>query len=211
MAERDGPKERLALGRQIVVFIGPEGSGKTTQAHRLAEATDRPYISTGDIIRDLAANDFETRYGDACRKMFSEHTYLDGPTLLEILALRLGRKDTADGFILDGGMRTVEETQNFQAVLNRADRGNVHIKVIRLEIPESECIARLAEEGGRNRSDDTVEGVRSRLAKYHFQLEQRLAIIGQTTNWELLCVDAMGSIEETYRRLVEAVTPTDLS
>ncbi len=211
MTERDGCKERLTLERQIIVFIGPEGAGKTTQALSLAKATGRPYVSTGDIIRDLAANDFETRYGEACRKMFAEHAYLDGPTLLEILALRLGRDDMIDGFILDGGMRTVEETQEFQTVLNAAGRGDLHIKVIQLETPESESISRLAGEGGRNRFDDTIEGVRSRLSKYHFQLEQRLALIAQTTSWELIPVDASGSIDETHGKLIEVITGTSLS
>ncbi len=198
MAEKDRGKEKLDLARQIIVFIGPEGSGKTTHALRLAEEASKPYLSTGDILRDLAANDFLTPYGDACRKMFAEHAYLDGQTLLEILILRLGRADMADGFVMDGSMRTVEETIKLQEVLNSAGRGDLLIKVIQLEITEEESLARLAGESGRKRFDDTVEAIRIRLSKYQYQLEQRLEIIRSHPNWQLIPVNAMPDTEEVY-------------
>jgi len=194
------------LGRRIVVFIGPEGSGKTTQALKLAEATGKPYISTGDTLRDLAANDFATKYGEACRRMFAEHAYLDGGLLLEILALRFGQEDTAGGFVLDGGMRTVEETEDFQKVLNMAGRGDLPITVLLLEIPDEISIERLVGEDGRNRKDDTEHGVRTRLEKYHHKLEERLRLIAQ--NWHLTPVSAEGPIEETFVSLVlEVILP----
>ncbi len=113
MTENDCEKETLDIDQRIILFIGPEGSGKTTIAKQLAKEGGRPYITTGDIIRDLAAND--TGFlGEECREMFATHTYLAGDTLLKILTGRFAREDTLDGFVLDGGLRTLEETKDFQ-------------------------------------------------------------------------------------------------
>lgn len=57
MSEQDRRKEKLEIDNRIIVFIGAEGSGKTTVAKRLAEESRKPYITTGDTIRDLATND----------------------------------------------------------------------------------------------------------------------------------------------------------
>src|SRR3989344_7112273 len=193
-------KEWLDLGRRIIVFIGPEGSGKTTQALKLAEATGKPYISTGDTLRDLAENDHTTKYGEACRKMFAEHAYLDGGLLLEILALRFGEEDTTNGFVLDGGMRTVEETEDFQRILNLSGRGDLPITVMLLIISEGTSIERLVGETGRNRTDDTEHGVRTRLEKYFFKLEERLRLIA--ANWRLTPVNAEDPVEKTFLSLI---------
>ena len=121
------------IENQSVAFIGPEGSGKTTIAKRLSLELNKPYITTGDIIRDLAAND-QGRLGIACREMFSAHRYLDWQTLLKILANRLSKADSAKGFVLDGGFRTLEETQQFKDMLLGIDR-NLPLTVVHLRIP----------------------------------------------------------------------------
>lgn len=206
MTEKLGTKEGLLTYRQIVVFIGPEGSGKTTQALLLAEATGMPYISTGDILRELAANDITTRFGEACRKMFEENTYLDGPTLLEILVERLRQPDTRDGFILDGGMRSLEETRDFQMILNEADRGDLFVRVVQLLISEETSLSRLTGDGGRGRKDGTQDGVRSRLEKYKYLLSERLELIMTQPGWSLSPLDAERLVEEVYGDVCEVLT-----
>lgn len=190
---------------QIVVFIGPEGSGKTTQALKLKNETSWPYISTGDIIRNLAATDFTTKYGEECRKLAAEHGYLSGQSLVEILALRLKEEDTAGGFILDGGMRTVEETEKFQWVLETADRKGLPLKTILLQTSDEICIERLAGEGGRKRADDTKEGVQKRLSNYHHRLEDRLALIRKQQGWDLKEVNASQEIDKVFSQVLEAL------
>ncbi len=197
-------EEKLKVGKRIITFIGPEGSGKTTIAKKLAEASDKPYITTGDIIRDLAAND-PGPLGEECREMFANHAYLSGETLLMILVHRFSQPDAENGLVLDGGLRTLEETLDFQAMLDEAGR-SIPMTVMYLHIPDSVSIERLVtDENARKRDDDTLEGVRSRLAKFHHQLDERLKAIEANPNWELIEVDATISENKVYEEVVRLV------
>lgn len=195
-------KETLNIGRRIIVFIGPEGSGKTTMAKRLAAASNKPYITTGDIIRDLAANDQGT-LGDECRKMFADRRYLDGDTLLKILTHRFVQADVNSGFVLDGGLRTLGETIGFQAILEQS--GNTApLVVIHMRIPAWMSLERLAlGKFARKRNDDTVDGILSRLSKFYFQLAQRSSVMQK--NWQIVHIDALAAPEEVYQHICKAL------
>ena len=200
MLERGRQKEKLQIVGRIIVFIGTEGSGKTTMAKRLAEETGLPYVTTGDIIRDLAKND-RGALGDECRDMFANHAYLDGATLLKILVHRFSQEDVAAGLILDGGLRTTEETADFASMLSEA-RLNLPVTVIHLRIPGWMSFERLMGETGRNRNDDTIEGILSRLSKYYYQLGQRAMVVENQSGWQLIHVNATGPVEIVYEKIV---------
>ncbi len=191
------PERKVDLGKQIVIFIGPEGSGKTSIAKRLAAESGTPYIATGDILRDMAKND-KTEYGDACRAMLAEHRYLESKTLLAILVKRFSQDDLKEGFILDGGLRTVGETEGFQSVLEKADR-IMPITAVFLRIPGWMSFQRLmSEKNLRKREDDTVEGILNRLSNYYNQLGRRADLIKKQKDWRLLHINAMGNIEDVF-------------
>lgn len=194
----------LNLGKQIVVLIGPEGSGKTTVAKRLAAESQKPFITTGDIIRGLAVTD-KTEVGDECRSMLKESRYLDPKLLIKILLGRLADPDTQEGFILDGGLRTLPETQNFPQLLEEANR-ILPLSVVYLQIPEVVTIERLTGEGARKRFDDTLEAIRKRLSAFNFQLEERLDFLKKQEGWRLLEVDATPSPEEVYKLVCKKLT-----
>lgn len=188
-----------------IVFIGPEGSGKTTMAKHLSADLDMPYITTGDAIRQLATYD-PGRLGNACRQMFEEHTYLEGSLLLEILEDRLSQADTENGFVLDGGLRTVEETGNFPDMLAKADR-NLPLSVFHLRIPGWMSFDRLVSgPQARKRSDDTIEGVTKRLSMFYHQLDERVRLVRQQPNWELIFVDATQSPQCVYENIREKIS-----
>ncbi len=204
MLEKDKGRERLEVGKRIISFIGPEGSGKTTIAHLLCEEIEKPYLTTGDTLREYAAND-TGRLGDACRTIFAEHTYLAGDLLLEIMSNRFAREDTTDGFVLDGGFRTVEETRDFLETLEKAGR-NMPVTVIYLNIPTEVAYQRLIwGENARRRNDDTEEALKHRLENFYNRLEDRLEIIRSNPNWELVEIDAREPIDSVFLSVCNSI------
>lgn len=205
MTEKKERKEKLVLGRRIVTFIGPEGSGKTTQALRLSEESGMPYVTTGDTLRDLAEND-PGELGDECRAMFEAGAYLSGETLLKILVNRFGKADVADGLILDGGLRTLEETVAFQSMLDEAGL-RLPMTVIYLQIPIETSFERLVSgTNARKRKDDTEEKVTCRLSKFNLRLEERLEEIVRQPDWDLLPMDATSEAGEVYAQICQVLT-----
>lgn len=204
MKERDKRKELLDLSGRIIIFIGPEGSGKSTIAKKLAENSALPYVSTGDRLRDLREND-TTPLGDSIRTMFANHTYLSGTSLLQAMKGRYAEGDTEHGFILDGALRTQEEIEQFPAVLQQVSRA-LPLEIIYLTASEEVSIQRLVTgPGARGRSDDTVEGVRSRLTEYNKGLEHRLETIERLPNCTIHRIDASERIETVYENTVTAL------
>lgn len=206
MTERDLGSERIDIGKRIIAFIGPEGSGKTDNAKLLAVQSGKPYISTHDLLDEVKEND-PGFLGDKVREMFANHTYLAGDLLLQIINNRFIKDDTQNGFILDGGFRTVEETMNFEKTLERAGR-NLPITVIYLNIPIETSFERLINGDGsqkRGRKEDTFEGVKSRLEKFNYRLEERLNIIKSNPNWDLIEIDATPSKNDVYKDICNSV------
>lgn len=180
----------------LLAFTGPEGSGKTTQAKLLAQTLGLPYASTGDIIRAAADND-STELGDACREMFARHNYLSPLLLLKILAKRLQEDDARCGIVLDGGFRTVEETEKFQSMLEETQR-DFSVMVIYLRIPGWEGIQRAL--AGRRRPDDTSEALLSRLSSFYTGLGERMSFIRK--KWPLFIINGRRPIEEINQEIL---------
>ncbi len=206
MPETIKAHEKLEIGNQIVIFIGPEGSGKTTHAAKLAQSAAKPYISTSEILHYLAKHD-SGPLGDECRIMFATHTYLKGETLIRICQDRFSQADTANGFILDGGLRTIEETQVFPQTLLAANL-DLPVTVIYLPLPQEISLERLVTgHQARLRPDDTETAVNSRLDKFYLNLEARLAFIQAQTNWSLVSISAAASTDVVYTNICHHFRP----
>jgi adenylate kinase family enzyme len=169
--------ERIYLGRRIINFMGPEGCGKTVISKRLAVESGMPRVVFGDIFRDLAAND-PGPYGDECRVMFAEHRYMKPEILAQIIPDIFRQAELANGFIIDGGMRTIGEIKNFNKMLKEAER-MMPVTSVLLRVPGWMGVERILKAAGaRNRPiEDSLNGTLGRLSKYYKRLGRRTSLI----------------------------------
>src|SRR2546423_9515082 len=93
-----------------LIFIGPPGSGKGTQAKRLSTRYAVPHISTGDMLREAVADD--TALGRQAAPIMASGGLVPDDLMIGIINDRLGKPDAGRGFILDGFPRTTGPAQN---------------------------------------------------------------------------------------------------
>ena len=137
-----------------LVFFGPPGAGKGTQADRFAARHRIPKISTGDMLRKAIQDG--TRVGAIVRDTLQRGALVGDDLIISIVAERLEQPDTANGFVLDGFPRTIPQAAALDALL--VDRGG--LSVIALVVHADEVIRRLA---GRGREDDEAFVIKERL------------------------------------------------
>lgn len=176
-------EKRHGRNGQILVFVGSEGSGKSTQADFFAGAYHMPYVSASILIKDKAETD-PTEIGEECRAVFREKRYMDPKILAVIYEERFKKPDTRNGFVLDGAMRTKGEIENFDRVLEKTNR-KMPVIIVYLKVPGWLSAERLLR---RKRADDTEEGILARLGHYYTQLSGKATIMKK--KWTFLQVNA---------------------
>lgn len=127
-------------GGPRVIFLGPPGAGKGTQALRLANHLKIPKISTGDMLRDaIAAN---TPLGRKAGPIMEKGGLVPDDLLIQIIGERLRMADCARGYILDGFPRTLGQAEGFEHMT----RGDVteEVVVLNIEVPRDELLRRLS-------------------------------------------------------------------
>jgi adenylate kinase len=130
-------KESSAGGAEIgaVVFFGPPGAGKGTQARTLAVRWGVPAISTGDMIRDLSASD--TPSGRKARGIMEQGDLIPDQWMNQLVEKRLREPDCRRGFVLDGYPRTPAQAEALLA------SNGARIKVIHFRIQPDEVVRRI--------------------------------------------------------------------
>jgi adenylate kinase len=123
-----------------VIFLGPPGAGKGTQATRLAGYLNIPKISTGDMLRDAIAQG--TALGRVAGPLMEKGGLVPDDLLIGIIEERLRRSDCAKGYILDGFPRTIAQAEGFEDMT----RGDVteQVYVFNVEVPRDELLKRLS-------------------------------------------------------------------
>jgi adenylate kinase len=177
-----------------VVLLGPPGAGKGTQAEKLSEKLGIPQISTGDLFRK--------NIGDGTPLGLEAKRYLDAGDLVpaeltnRLVEDRIDQADAADGFILDGYPRSVEQAGALKDML--AARNTQLDAVVEFQVSEDELLTRLK---GRGRADDTDEVIRNRMKVYRDETEPLLEYYRD----DLKTVDAVGGLDEVFARALHAL------
>jgi adenylate kinase len=127
--------------RQLnVVLLGAPGSGKGTQAERIAPAFGLPHISTGDMLRAAVARGADL--GLAAKRHMDAGELVPDEVVVGIIRDRLAEDDAGGGFLLDGFPRTLEQAGALDAML--AQSGRALTDVLLFDVPEEELVRRLS-------------------------------------------------------------------
>jgi adenylate kinase len=179
-----------------LIFLGPPGAGKGTQAQSLAAAKGIPHISTGEILRSAVAQ--QTELGVKAKGYMDAGELVPDALILEMVRDRLTQSDTASGWLLDGFPRTVVQAtfldQLLQAIDQACDR------VINFDVPDEKLVDRLL---GRGRKDDSEDVIRNRLVVYREQTAPLIDFYQQ--RGELVTVNGDQAIEQVSQDLAAAI------
>jgi len=210
-----------------LIFIGPPGSGKGTQAKRLASSHGVPHISTGDILREAIAEG--TELGRKAAPIIASGGLVPDDVMVGIIKDRLGKSDASKGFILDGYPRTLVQAERLD---NLVGNGSGNLRVLQLLVPDEVIVKRIAlrrscpqcgtiyhlesapprndevcDRDGAEliaRPDDNEQAVRTRLEAFH---RQTLPVATfYKTKSVLRQVDGVGPVDEVFERIEKSLS-----
>jgi len=214
-----------------LIFIGPPGSGKGTQAKRLAAQHGVPHISTGDMLREAIADG--TALGQQAAPIMASGALVSDDLMIGIINDRLAKSDAQRGFILDGFPRTVVQAEKLDTIVgNGAGNEAGGLRVLQLLVPDEAIVKRISlrrscpvcgaiyhlesappavdsvcdREGSEliARPDDNETAVRKRLEAFH---RQTLPVATfYKTKHMLREVDGVGPVDEVFERIERSLS-----
>ena len=214
-----------------LIFIGPPGSGKGTQAKRLAAQHGVPHISTGDMLREAIADG--TELGQKAAPIMASGALVSDDLMLGIIDERLAKPDAQRGFILDGFPRTLVQAEKLDTIVgNGQGNGADGLRVLQLLVPDEAIVKRISlrrscptcgaiyhlesappavdtvcdREGAEliARPDDNETAVRKRLEAFH---RQTLPVATFYKSKNLLReVDGVGPVDEVFERIEKSLS-----
>ena len=210
-----------------LIFIGPPGSGKGTQAKRLAAQHGVPHISTGDMLREAIADG--TELGKKAAPVVASGQLVSDELMVGIIKDRLKKADARNGFILDGFPRTVVQAERLDSLVGNGTRD---LRVLQLLVPDDVIVKRIAlrrscpqcgaiyhletappksdlvcDRDGAEviaRPDDTEQAIRKRLEAFHKQTLPVAAFY--KTKSVLRQVDGVGPVDEVFERIERSLS-----
>ena len=177
-----------------VVLLGPPGAGKGTQAQKLSEKLGIPQVSTGELFRSNIENG--TKLGLEAKRYLDAGDLVPSELTNQLVDDRLNDPDAANGFILDGYPRSLEQAKALHEMLDR--RGTDIDAVVEFRVSEEELLHRLK---GRGRADDTEEVILNRMKVYRDETAPLLEYYSD----EVKTVDAIGTLDEVFARALRAL------
>jgi adenylate kinase len=209
-----------------IIFIGPPGSGKGTQAKRLASRFEIPHISTGDMLREAVAAG--TPVGQQAASIMAAGQLVPDDLMIQMIDDRLARPDAQKGFILDGFPRTLVQAEKLESIVGNGQGG---LRVLQLLVPDDAIVRRITlrrtcaqcgaiyhlenhppandsvcDRCGAEviaRPDDTEEAVRKRLESFH---RQTMPVATFYKSKSILReVDGIGPVDEVFERIEQSL------
>ena len=188
-----------------LIFMGPPGAGKGTQAQLLAALWKIPHISTGDILRACVVA--KTALGEKAQAYMDAGELVPDQLLMDIVQERMNQPDASAGWILDGFPRTVPQAEFFDKLLcdvggagSKSGR-DCDLRAVNLDVPDNVLVARLL---SRGRQDDNEETIRRRLQVYREQTEPLIEFYRDRQ--QLVAVDGNRVMELVTAQLQQALS-----
>ena len=183
-----------------LLLLGLQGSGKGTQATRIADEYGIPHVSTGDMFRAAVANG--TELGRRIKPLYDAGELIPDDLTVELIEHRLAQDDARDGFVLDGFPRNLAQAAALDGMLAAIGRELDAILLFELptEVGRQRALGRAGEEG---RTDDTPEAIDRRLAIYH---EQTVPVVEHyRASGKLVQLHAGGSVNQVFAEIQRAL------
>lgn len=183
-----------------LLIIGPPGSGKGTQAHRISKQQGIVEISTGDMFRTHLAD--RTPLGAEAQKYLDSGDLVPDHLTTAMVRERLQQPDTKNGFLLDGYPRTVSQMDDLAGILEETG-GNLDA-VLEITADDDEIVRRLLLRAqAEGRSDDTESVIRHRLQLYREETEPVIARYAE--RGLLVRVDGTADVDHVTAGALEAI------
>ena len=183
-----------------LIFMGPPGAGKGTQAQKVAEHFVIPAISTGDIFRANVSQG--TELGVAAKRYMDAGEYVPDEVTNLMVRNRIDDPDAVSGFLLDGYPRTQAQVDELDGMI--AFTGHRLDAVVVLTVDRDEIVTRLLQRAQvEGRTDDTEDVVRRRQEVYAEETEPLIEIYRSRDL--LVEVDGMGEVSDVTQRIFDAL------
>ncbi len=174
-----------------ILILGPQGSGKGTQADRLAKKLNIPALSMGNLFRNEVAS--ESKLGNQIKDILDRGELVSDEIALNVLKKRLELDDAQNGYILDGYPRNYAQYQTYK-------RFDMPTSVIVIEVSREESLKRIMKRAEiESRSDDTPEAIEKRLKIY--EDDTRPIISHYKEDGIVHIINGVGSMDEVEDRI----------
>jgi len=185
-----------------ILVLGPQGSGKGTQAQRIKAMYGVPHIATGDMIREM--KELPTDLGRELNAVYDRGDLVSDELMIRLIRDRLSRGDTVAGFVLDGFPRTMPQAEALDDLLRELGR-EIDV-VFDFQVPDREVLLqrllrRAAEEA---RSDDTPEAIERRLELYDRETAP-LVEYYRSTRGNVVGVHADRTVDEVFHEIEQSL------
>jgi adenylate kinase len=183
-----------------VLLLGPQGSGKGTQAKRIEAEYGIPHIATGDMLRAVMAQG--TELGRRVKPIVDSGQLVPDHLMIDLIRERLGQPDAEGGFVLDGFPRTSPQAHALDSMLDEI--GRALSIVFEFQLPDDVAVKRLLRRAElEGRADDSPQAIDRRLALYHEQTEPLVEHYRVQGN--LVGIHGDRSVNEVFAEVQEAL------